>query len=227
MPLLLLHGAIGASDQLLPLIKLLDPSVKVYTLDFSGHGTSGSKPDDFSIEMFANDVLNFMEQENLPQVSVFGYSMGGYVAMYLARHYPHKINKVISLAAKFRWDPEGAAKEIQLLQPDKIESKIPAFAAVLQKRHQAHNWKDVLRKTAAMMERLGVYNALDIEDIKNINAPCLLLLGDKDKMVTLDETVKVFQHLPNGQLGVLPATTHPIELVNLELLAMLINRFIA
>ncbi|HXS37968.1 MAG TPA: alpha/beta hydrolase [Flavipsychrobacter sp.] len=224
-PLLLLHGAIGASDQLLSLSEILAKDFKVYTLDFSGHGGKGM-PTNFSIETFAKDVLNFLEANNLNKVSIFGYSMGGYVGMYIAKHYPEKITKIITLATKFHWDEIIAAREIQMLNPEKIESKIPAFAQTLQQRHQPNDWKEILHKSSLMLESLGRNNILKREDYATIDIPALILLGDRDKMVSLEETVTIYKTLPNAQMGILPNTAHPIEQVDSDLLGFFIRRFI-
>src|SRR6218665_691823 len=164
--MLLLHGAIGAKDQLLPLAEKLSGPFTVHTLSFSGHGGE-AMPDAFSMQLFANDVLNYLEKNNIPKISIFGYSMGGYVALYLAKHHPEKVEKIFTLATKFLWTPEIAAKEIKMLDAEKIAEKIPAFAQILEKRHTPNNWKVVLQKTAAMMMEMGASNPLQLSDFEN------------------------------------------------------------
>ena len=152
--------------------------------------------------------------------------MGGYVAMYLARHYPRKIDKVITLATKFKWDEIIAAKETAMLNAGKIEVKIPAFAGTLKKRHYPNDWKIVLHKTAEMLTAMGQKNPLQTEDLKKIEHPVLIMLGDKDKMVSREETMEVYHQLPNAQLSILTDTQHPIESVNIERLAFEIKAFL-
>ena len=226
-PLLLLHGAIGASGQLQGLAAELSDSYQVYMPDFTGHGGRQDTDGPFSIRLFADDVLRFMDKEQLDKVSVFGYSMGGYVAMYLARHYPDKIEKVVTLATKYNWDEAIAAKEVQMLNPEKIEQKLPAFAATLAKMHAPNDWKLLLLKTAAMMMEMGKDNPLKPADYPGISAPALLLIGDRDRMITLDETLAAYRELPAAAMGMLPATGHPIEQVDAALLAIMIQRFLA
>ena len=224
--LLLLHGAIGAASQLKPLAEQLSNLYKVHTLDFTGHGSRQHTGRPFSMQLFADDVLEFMAREDMAQVSVFGYSMGGYVAMYLAKNFPGRLHKVITLATKYHWDEAIAAKEIQMLNPEKIEQKLPAFAQSLQERHAPADWKDVLRKTADLMAWLGENNTLETSDYAAILTPCLLMLGDRDKMVSFDETFAVYKSLPNAQIAVLPGTQHPIEQVDTQLLSFLIKRYL-
>ena len=212
--LLLLHGAIGAKDQLEELEKSLQDKFIVHRINFSGHGGEVFSDEPFSISLFADEVLNYLSSQNIEQASIFGYSMGGYVAMYLAKYFPGKINKVVTLATKFHWDEAVAAKESGMLNAEKMEEKIPAFAKVLAERHVPNDWKIVLQKTKDMLVEMGNKNPLSLEDYTSIQQPVLVMLGDKDKMVTMEETVAVYEKLPNGKLMVLPETEHPIEKVD-------------
>ena len=126
--ILLLHGAIGAMDQLSDLENDLADSFFVHRINFSGHGGSPLSDDPFSIKLFAEDVLLFLDKEQIETIHIFGYSMGGYVAMYLAKHHPQKIKKIITLATKFAWDVTIAANEIKMLNAEKIEEMLPQFA---------------------------------------------------------------------------------------------------
>ena len=224
--LLLLHGAIGSMAQLESLKNTLQHVYNVHTINFPGHGGS-ELPIQFSIPSFADHVKDYIHNNKLGKVSLFGYSMGGYVSLYLAKHYPALIEKVVTLATKFEWNEAIAAKENKMLQPDVIEQKVPAFAKALAERHTPQDWKDIIARTQDMLMGLGKSNALELAEYSSIQLPVQLLLGDRDKMVTLDETVAVYKELPNAQLGVLPQTSHPIEQVDQNLLAFHIRRFIA
>lgn len=224
--ILLLHGAIGSKDQLMPVEKNLADSFSVYSLNFSGHGDSPSIEDPFSIAGFASEIITLLNQQEIESINVFGYSMGGYVAMYLAKYHPQRIKKIITLATKFAWDEAIAAREIKMLNAGKIEEKLPDFASALQKRHAPNNWKIVLEKTAAMLTAMGKNNPLTTADYPEIHHPVLLMLGDRDKMVTLDETVEVYKNLPKAQLAVLPGTAHPVEMVNTNRLTNEIRTFL-
>lgn len=222
--LLLLHGAIGAKDQLQPLAEELKNDYEVHSLNFSGHGGE-HMPNSFSIELFANDVLTYLEKNNIQKINIFGYSMGGYVALYLAKYYHGKVEKLFTLATKFDWTPEISQKEIRMLDANKIEEKIPAFAQILEKRHQPNNWKVLLKKTADMMLALGNKNCLTLQDLTSITIPAKIGVGDNDNMVTLGETKEVAQNLKNSELLILQDTLHPIEKVDLKDLSDEIKNF--
>jgi pimeloyl-ACP methyl ester carboxylesterase len=212
--LLLLHGAIGSEKQFNALTGL-NENFAVHTMNFSGHGGK-NLPDAFSIEKFADDVLDYMSENRLLSVDIFGYSMGGFVALYLSKHHPEKVNAVFTFATKFNWTPEIAEHETKLLNAEKIEKKIPAFARQLEQLHFPTSWKLVLKKTSDMMCELGRQNPLSVEDLNNIKQKVLIGIGDKDTMVTLEETITAYRNLPNSNLIVFPETPHAFEKVNHE-----------
>ena len=85
--LLILHGALGASDQFIQLQQSLQESYQVHILDFTGHGQAPDTDAPFSMKLFATNVLDYLDRNKLEKTNLFGYSMGGYVAMYLAKHH--------------------------------------------------------------------------------------------------------------------------------------------
>lgn len=224
--ILLLHGATGSAADMEQLAAALQPDYAVHTLNFSGHGGEEMPIEDFSMSLFAGDVLNYMVKHGISQSAIFGYSMGGYVAMYLAKHYPEKLSRVITLATKFYWDENTAAREMKMLNAATILEKVPDFAQQLMKQHGTDRWEPLLGKTRDLLYQLGQNNTLKLADFPSITIPCLLLLGEKDKMITKDETLAVLAQLPAAAFKELPDTPHPIARVNAAMLAGLIKQFI-
>jgi pimeloyl-ACP methyl ester carboxylesterase len=223
--LLLLHGAIGSKEQLTPLAEMLKDQFQVYRVNFSGHGGGEVPSRAFSIELFAEDILKWMDSNGLSTINIFGYSMGGYVALYLAKNYPERINKVFTFATKFTWNEDAAKKETKMLDPGKIAEKIPVFAETLMKRHHPVDWKIVLKQTAEMMMELGRKNPLMSEDYESVDQEVMIGVGDNDNMVSIEETVAVYRKLKKGKLIVMPDTVHPIEKIAVAKLAREIKEF--
>lgn len=223
--MLLLHGALGAASQFGPLLPLLADRFQLHTLDFQGHGGQPFPERPFSIHHCALEVLQWMQERGIEQTDIFGYSMGGYVGLYLARHHPARVGRLFTLATKFDWNPDGAAREAAMLNPEKMQQKVPQFYAALQQRHSPNNLDELLHRTAAMMTALGEQPEVTLQDLAQIQTPVRVGVGDRDQMVSIEETVQIFRQIPNGQLAVLPATPHPIEKVPLPRLAAEIQEF--
>jgi pimeloyl-ACP methyl ester carboxylesterase len=222
--LLLLHGALGSKDNFIELTKALSSDYDVYSLNFNGHGNQQIIEDEFSISNFANEVLRFLDQKNIDSTAIFGYSMGGYVALYLAQNFPNRVQSVFTLATKFAWTIESATKESKLLNSLIIKEKVPKYATTLEQLH-GNSWEKLMNATATLMLGLGVDPALKENDFRNIAKPILLAVGDKDVMVCLEETIAVYRLIPNAQLLVLPNTTHPIDRIDIVVLSFQIKRF--
>lgn len=217
--LLLLHGALYTEAEFGPLLPLLGEEFDVRSFNFSGHGGAPMPDEPFSIRLFAEDVLRKLDEAGEKKADIFGFSMGGYVGIYLARHYPERVGRVMTLATKLDWNPESSAREVTMLNPDKIEEKVPKFAAVLKGRHGDDGWRSVLAKTAEMMTNLGDNPELPYDEFRNVEAPVRIGVGDRDPMVSIDETLRAYRELPNGQFYVLPGTGHPLETVSAEFLS--------
>ncbi len=222
--ILLLHGALGSQQQLVPLAKELNQHYIVHQLNFSGHGNA-AMPQQFSIPTFANDVLVYLNDNKIDSINIFGYSMGGYVALYFALYYPQKVKNIFTLATKFNWTPDFAANEVKQLNPAKIAEKVPAFAQHLQQIHSPNNWQEVVDQTAIMMLDLGNNPLFTTEEFQQIKCAVQVAVGDRDAMVSIEETINVYKRLPNAYLQVMPNTKHPIEKVNTIYLAQDIVRF--
>lgn len=220
--LLLLHGAIGTSYQLRAIAEALSDHYTIHLYDFPGHGGQPIADAPFSIPFFSAAVADYIRTQQLEHLSIFGASMGGYVALHLAATQPSLVDRVITLGTKFHWDPVTALKETKMLQPALMKEKVPAFADSLEKMHAPADWKIVVEKTAEMMMEMGAKNPLQADDFKHITIPVLLLLGDRDRMVSFEETIQVYKLLPDAGFGVLPHTPHPAELVNAQLVAAIV-----
>lgn len=225
-PLLLLHGALGAQDQFDALAARLSENHAVHRLNFSGHGPDTVMPDAFLPEVFMEDILQYLDQNRLDSVNIFGYSMGGYIALMLALHHPKQVRAVLTLGTKMDWNPEAAAREAARLNPDKILEKVPAFAKALQQRHGESRWRTVLEKTAGLMQYLGEHCPLDEAALRAITVPVTVVLGDADEMVRREEAMQAAEWIPGAQFELLEGTRHAIEQYPVEGLVGVIRKYL-
>lgn len=217
--LVLLHGAIGAASQLAPISKILSKHFHCHLFNFSGHGSEPIKENRFSIQQFSNELNAFIERKQLNNVYVFGYSMGGYVALYSAALGNNTIAGIYTLATKFNWDVESAKREAAMLNPEMLKVKLPEFAKTLEQRHHPVDWKIVLEETASMMQAMGEVPPLNNELFAKISIPVRLTIGDADKMVSVEETQLVHSKIKGSTFKIFSNTKHPIEQVDVKQVA--------
>ena len=222
--LLLLHGALGSKEQFNDLAENLEQDFSIDTLSFSGHGRATSLQHAFTIQNCCHEVLNWLNDKQRMQIDIFGHSMGGYVALWLARFYPARVGKIFTLGTKLEWNEAIAQQRAKQLNAEKLMAKVPAYVHELQDRHGEHEWHSVLHKTAHMLNDLGKHHLTD-SDFRQINSDVLLGLGDGDNMVTKTETEHVCSLLPQAKFVELKGTPHPIDKVSVPLLSNEIRAF--
>ncbi|MDH3321594.1 MAG: alpha/beta fold hydrolase, partial [Flavobacteriaceae bacterium] len=93
-PLFILHGFLGMSDNWKTLANSLSENYQVHIIDQRNHGRSFHS-EDFTYELMADDLLDYMSWHQLDKVHLLGHSMGGKTAMLFAVENPEKVNKLI------------------------------------------------------------------------------------------------------------------------------------
>ena|SRR6218665_30550 len=223
--LLILHGALGAKKQFSELAILLSSQFEVRCLEFDGHGTLGDYNGDFSINHFASQTNATLKALGWEKPLVFGYSMGGYVALKLEATHLGTFDSIITLGTKFNWTPESATQEVRMLNPEKIVEKIPAFGLYLASLHGENEWKSLMLKTADMMIEMGNHPPITEEVLANVSPKVTCLRGSKDVMVNAEETLWAVNSLPNAIYEEVPEWQHPIDKIpTKELVELLLEK---
>lgn len=223
-PLILLHGALGSAEQFGPLRAALPHDRPVFALNLPGHG--GSPLDHpFRMGIFARALSDFLDDAHLKTADVFGYSMGGYAALWLARNQPGKLRRIATLGTKFNWTPETAEREQALLNPATMMEKIPLFVDTLVHRHAPALWQEVVRRTSDLIHTLGHGERLEAKDLAAIDIPVLIGQGSLDKTVTPEESQEAARQLPQGRLQVFSGFKHPLESADPQVLAIALTDF--
>lgn len=94
-PLVLLHGLGRRWQVFFPLIPSLASRWHLFALDFRGHGKSGRVPRGYRGTQYAEDVVQFLRQKVNEPAAIFGHSLGGMAAMWIAAHHPEVVRAVI------------------------------------------------------------------------------------------------------------------------------------
>lgn len=211
----LLHGALGAAADL---------SALANALMNKGHTAEALQLDPNGLEAvpaMAEKLAHHLESQPSP-AHVFGYSMGGYVALYLAAYRPELFVHLTTLAVKLNWQQESAnvaayRETLAWMSPSVLSEKFPNLQQELERTH-GEEWANVSEQTAAMLVEIATHNYLSKELAVKITTPVTLLIGQNDKMVTLTETQHVAAWLPYARCEVLPGVKHPLPSCSVETL---------
>lgn len=95
MPVFILHGLFGLSDNWMTISKALtEKGFCCYGVDQRNHGRSPHS-NEFNYEVMADDIDELMRDEHLTKTHFIGHSMGGKTAMFFADRYPQSVGKMI------------------------------------------------------------------------------------------------------------------------------------
>jgi pimeloyl-ACP methyl ester carboxylesterase len=234
-PLLLLHGGLFDIDlQFGALIPGLAASRQVIATDFQGHGRTNDADRPLRTVDLAADVVGLLEHLGVQQADVFGFSVGGAVALHLAIRHPHLVRRLVVSSASF--SPDGDRPENKDAVPELTVEMIagtPMEQAYLAKSPHPDRLQTLLDKLGTFDEgRRGWADA----DIEGIAAPTLITVGDCDA-VTLGHAVRFLQlrggdvngdfvGVPASQLAVFPGTTHFNGLARTDLVLPVVQHFL-
>lgn len=219
-PLLLLHGGLFNIDlQFGALLPGLAEKRQVIATDFQAHGYTNDVDDrPLGTVGLASDVVGLLTELDVPQVDLFGFSVGGAVALYLTIKHPELIRKAVISSVSFSRDGDRA-ENAEAVGEMKVEmiAGTPMEAEYLAK--SPHPDLDHLQ---TLLTKLGSYDRgsgdWSDDEIRGIAAPTLLTFGDCDA-VKLDHAVRFLQlrggdvngdftGVPSSQLAIFPGTTH-------------------
>ncbi|MFN6946613.1 MAG: alpha/beta fold hydrolase [Cytophagaceae bacterium] len=120
-PLLILHGVFGSSDNWVTPAKMMEDEFHLYLIDQRNHGRSFHS-DDFSYDIMADDLKDFIAEHSIKDPFIIGHSMGGKVVMRFAQKYPELYKKVIIVDIAPRYYPVHHDKILEGLNSINLEN---------------------------------------------------------------------------------------------------------
>lgn len=93
--LVLLHGLAARWQAFGPLLPAFVQDWKVLAPDMRGHGQSGRAQDGYRLADFAEDVRVLLRERELGPAALYGHSLGGWVALWLAAHHQDLVRGLV------------------------------------------------------------------------------------------------------------------------------------
>jgi 2-hydroxymuconate-semialdehyde hydrolase len=237
-PLLLIHGSgpgVSAWANWRLVFPVLSQHFHLYAPDVVGFGyTERPRDIQYSVNVWVEHMINFIETMNLGKVSIIGNSMGGALALHIANRRPDLVKKLIlmgsvgiefpiteELDAVWGYTPsiENMKKIIGILSND------PSMAEndnLVKMRYEASIQEGFQESYSAMFPppRQRHVNALALteEQLRAIEVPVLLIHGREDRVIPLEKTSwKLSRIIPNAHLHVFPNCGHWVQIEKTEL----------
>ena len=224
-PVVFLHGFTRNLQlwKLAGYVSGLERFCRVILIDQRGHGQS-DKPHDaeaYRLEKRLGDVITVLDHLGVKRSSLFGYSMGGWLAFAFAAYFPERVaSLVIGGAHPFQEsfndftgvdgsDPDAFIHALSCLIGEHIA---PEFRPLILQN-------DLVALSAAAQARQSLE-----ERLSHIEAPCLLFVGDGDKRI--EKINLCVTKLPNARLLVVPSAGHVTALLKVNSVLPEVVRFL-
>ena len=209
--LILIHGALGDAKEFDEISSFLSKRYNVLVYEIPHHGDKSDASIPFTIEDLITDFDEYISK--IGDCFIYGFSLGGYIALSLAQSGNTHIKGIITQGTKLDWTPESAIKETQSLDIDFLQSKVKPFYDYLLSLHDSY-LPDLLKKTASFMIELGKKPSITKESVRSISCPVRMLRGGKDKMVSKEETLNICNSIQNSYYFEIPSFIHPLGFIN-------------
>ncbi len=223
---------------------------RVIAHDRRGHGRSGQSWQGNNMDQYADDLANLLDHLDIKDATMVGHSTGGgEVVRYIARHGEKRVAKVVLIGAvpplmlKTEANPGGLPISVfDDIRANVVKDRsqffkdltIPFYGYNKPDAKVSQGVQDSFWLQGMQVSIIGAYDCIkafsetdQTEDLKKITVPTLVIHGDADQIVPIDDAGRLSVKLvKSGTLKVVPGAPHGLctthaDIVNEELLAFL------
>ena len=234
-PLVLVHAGLLSSGSWAGVVPLLAESFRVITFDNRGHGRSTNPSGALTYEQIADDTAALIEALGLERPFVGGWSDGGEVALQLGLRHPGRARALIAGGTSLEMGSEAARTEIRaffhlnddgVVDLDAVASAFEQTMLPMLRQSHPHgeqHWQTIVQQSATMWL---TYAGLTREQVERIKEPVLVVVGDRDEHVPVEEAVRLYRWLPQAELAILPGASHLRPIFDPEAFARSVTDFL-
>lgn len=228
--IIFIHGAANDSSLWHALLALTHSAAhNLIAVDLPGHGATFAVAKTH-IEEYANWLIDLLDNGAMANAILVGHSMGSLIAIDCARRYPKRVAGMVLIGTAL---PMPVAEKVLDMARNDVEAAYDmvtraSFAAhknadgsfinpsdamaVAMKNHRAKLSKNNPSMLATDMQACSEYQ-INVEAIKCITASTLVIIGEKDRMTSVDSGMAVSEALPNATHKIIAGAGHmmPIE----------------
>jgi pimeloyl-ACP methyl ester carboxylesterase len=200
--LVFIHGFPFNKNMWMPQFEDFLEGIKILAFDVRGHGGTTSGHGFFNMDVFADDLISFIEKLELQRVVLCGCSMGGYIGLRAYEKKPSlfsglilndthsfaddnaaKINRFDTIQSVLSYGKRafsiGFANKVFT---KKTISRKPEVVELIKSTIRRNSERDICATLLALASRTDTGSSL-----KNIKVPVLIIRGEEDKFVSLDK----------------------------------------
>jgi pimeloyl-ACP methyl ester carboxylesterase len=241
--LLLLHGFLGSSRCWQPLVAQLHGQFRCISLDLLGFGDSAKPNIRYDVATEVYFVHQVSQSLGLTTFSLIGHSFGGWVSAAYALQYPMHLQNLVLIAPAGIRDDEFCGRYNHyrplLWQTPIVDWGLNLLEPLAKLGKQQANWEQLrwIRRELAtqpaarsfLLDRLRPEDAIDTVETKihQLQAPTLVITGDRDDTIPLWHSQTYAQAIPKAQLVVFPEAGHNLLQTHSFQVAEMVSTFVS
>ncbi len=225
-PLVMLHGLFGSSDNWMGVAAKFAERMQVFLPDLRNHGLSPHS-DEMTWSAMADDVVEFLDAQNLSRANILGHSLGGKMAMQLALNFPERVEKLVVVDIAPRANPpehETIFKALLALDLKQFHSRremedalAPDIPDLALRRFLLKNLKSSLAAGTQQFEwkinLRGLYENYPrllqaISSKEPFAKPALFLRGGKSHYILDSDSPLIHQLFPQAKIETIAKANH-------------------
>ncbi|MCX7543291.1 alpha/beta hydrolase [Corynebacterium sp. P5848] len=226
--LFMLHGITGHAEAYARNLAAHAEHFNVYAIDFIGHGYSSKPEHPLEIKHYIGQVLAIMDELGVEKAYFSGESLGGWTTARLAQQHPERVERIVlntmggtmanpkvmerlltlstEAAEDPSWERVKARLEWLMADPTMVTADL---IRTRQRIFEQDDWKMACQMNMALQDpEIRRRNMLSDDDLREIQAPALVLWTTKDPSGPVDEGRRISELIPNGQLAVMENCGH-------------------
>lgn len=227
-PVIVIHGFLGGARVWLNQQVGLKSNFDVVAVDLPGFAASpiGQAPD--NMNAFVDEIISVADSLNFEHFSIVGWSFGGMIAQQAALNHPHRIERLVLAST-------AAVGEL----PHRFETWSDTFSRIRSEGVQATTVRTVrtwftlgeadpffpmCMAACEGASETACFNAINAmrpwvsrSRLSEIRNPTLVIVGDRDRSTTANDSWELWQGLPHGYLCILPGCAHGAHMEKPEL----------
>jgi pimeloyl-ACP methyl ester carboxylesterase len=201
-PVVFLHGGLANSDYWGLQVSAVAAHHTVILMDSRGHGRTTRDTRPYGYDLMADDVVALMQNLNIANADIVGWSDGGIIGLDLAMRHKDRIGKVFAFAANTA--TSGVVEGVE---------KNPTFAAYIARAGREYTkYSATPKEYDAFVEQISRMwaeqpNWTD-QQLKSIDKKIVVVDGDHDEAIKRPHTEYIAQTIPRAGLMILPNVSH-------------------
>jgi pimeloyl-ACP methyl ester carboxylesterase len=244
-PVLLIHGFGASTYSWRKIVPGLARSYRVVALDLNGFGYTQRprSPESYTREGQARLILGVLDRLGIRSACFVGHSYGGAITLWTASRHPERVRSMILVDSAAPTYPEDRRSRLASLR---LASALFLRGVALRPRYVRRAlltslYDDSLvtpELVAAYLDRLRVEGVADAYhgltapprskpetvDLTKIDIPALLVWGEDDRLVRVEDGRAAAARMPRAEFVALPKTGHmPMEERPEELLRLVLD----